>query len=236
MDYIWDVIIKAKNDEIDLTDITFKQASIYSAYMELSNEDINFKEVKNEVEINPYYRFLEIFKGLFNPNYKKNEELREVLLDIIIHFLGEIDLKQGLTKVEFYKKFIHTEIKNGCFGDKVKEGIDYFTLRETNILLDNIYKFYNTGNHIYFLRNTIKRVFKGSITYVNQESINEILVYINKEKNQENMKKLEVIQELFLPINFQIITYWEYHFGIIGIVETMGIEKISIYEKEDIGN
>ena len=229
MDYIWDIIIKAKNEGMNLGDIKFKLASSYSPYMELSNIDLNFEAVENEVEINPYYRFFEIFKNLFLPDEDQYQELRETLLDIIIHFLGQTDLKQGMDRVEHHKSFIYREIKNGCFGENIKNGINLFSIEEKNILLQNIYQFYLTGNHIYYLKDTMKKIFKGSIIYLNQEFTNEILLYIKQSQTRENEKKLQVIKELFLPVNFDILVYWEYHFGILGVNRTMRIDKISIY-------
>ena len=58
MNYIWDIIIKARQLGIDETKIKFIAAKSYSPYMELSNENINFKDIEQEVELNPYYRFL----------------------------------------------------------------------------------------------------------------------------------------------------------------------------------
>ncbi|TDX58975.1 iron-dependent peroxidase [Orenia marismortui] len=229
MDYIWDVLVKAKNEEIDLKEISFKLASSYSPYMELSNEELNFNEISGGIEINPYYRFSEIFKDLFNPNYSEYQELREVLLDIIVHFLGQIDLQQGMDKIEYHKSFIYDEIKTGYFGARVKEGIKFFNPYEINILLRNFYKFYLSGDYIYYLKDTTKKIFEGSILYLNQEGINEILAYINDYSNEENLMKLKVIEDLFLPINFKLTTYWENHFGVIDVEETMQVGKISIY-------
>ena len=65
MNYIWDIIIKARQLGIDETKIKFIAAKSYSPYMELSNENINFKDIEQEVELNPYYRFFEIFKYFF---------------------------------------------------------------------------------------------------------------------------------------------------------------------------
>jgi hypothetical protein len=231
MNYIWDLIVKAKNEDIDLKEIEFRLANSYSPYMELSNQEINFSEIESEIEINPYYRFLEIFKSLFLPNYNKYEELRNNILDIMIHFLTEIDIYQGMDKVEYHKKFIYEEIKNGYFGDIVKKGIENLDFKEKNILLRNIYKFYNTGNHIYHLKETIKQIFENSIVYVNNDNINEILIYISQFQTQENLIKLKLIKKLFLPLNFKVKAYWGKHFGIIGVIETMKIGEISVYRK-----
>ncbi len=231
MNYIWNVLVRAKQREVGLEEIEFKLPAIYSPYMELSPEEINFTEVPEEIDVNPYYRFYEIFKDLFNPNYLRHQELREVFLDLTLHFLGQIDMLQGMNKIDYYKQFIYQDIKDGQFGETVKEGIDQFSRREKNIVLENICKFYKVGKHIYHLRDTVKRVFQGSILYVVREEINEVLLYVAAPKTTANQQKLEVIKTLFLPLEFKIATYWEYHFGVIGVAPTMEIGKTAIYSQ-----
>lgn len=233
MNYIWDLLVKAKQEEVPLEELSFKLPEIYSSYLELSPEMLNFEELEREIEVNPYYRFFSIFKDLFNPNYLHNQELREVLLDILLHFLGEIDLYQGLNKIEYHKLFIYRELLQGCFGPVVKRGITKFSRREKNSLINNIYKFYQTGNQVFYFKKSIEKIFKSSIVYVNREESrdnkNEILLYLGALANKKNRQKLEVIENLFLPINFNTITYWEYHFGIVGVDETMNIGASALY-------
>ncbi|MGM0368833.1 MAG: iron-dependent peroxidase [Bacillota bacterium] len=233
MNYIWELIIKAKNENTPIHELTFKLPAVYSSYMELSSEMLNYDGVKPEVEVNPYYRFFSIFKDLFDPNYIKAEELRIVLLDILLHFLAQIDLYQGMDRTEYYKLFIYREISSGSFGREVKKGIRKFSKVEKNMLLDNIYKFYNTGNQIFYLKKSIQQIFKNSVVYINREGArensNEILLYIGAVPKQDNKQKLEVIETLFLPINFTTITYWQYHFGIVGLEETMNIGATALY-------
>ena len=233
MNYIWDLIIKAKKEEKSLQDLTFKLPEIYSSYLELSTEMLNFTDIESEIEVNPYYRFFSIFKDLFDPNYVQQQELREVLLDVLMHFLGQIDLYQGMNKTEYHKLFIDRELLQGCFGREVKKGIRKFSRSEKNILINNIYKFYYTGDQIYYFKKTVKQIFKNSIVYVNGEETrdnkNEILLYLGAVPNSDNQQKLEVMETLFLPIDFVTITYWQYHFGIVGVEETMNIGATALY-------
>lgn len=229
MDYIWDVLIKAKNEGIDLENVRFCFAAGFSPYMELSDSCINFSDVDKDIEINPYYRFFDIFKDLFEANYYKNEELRDVLFDLVVHFLGELDLNRGMDRNEYHKWFFYRELTEGGFGQKAKEDIEYFSINEKNVLIRNLYRLYITGDHIFYLKNTIKNIFKGSIVYLNKLDKNEFLVYIRQIDSSENLKKMELIEDLFLPINFTIKTYWKFHFGIIDVAETMRIGSIAIY-------
>ncbi len=228
MNYVWELIIRAKHQQVDISELTFMLSKNFSPYLELSNEFLNKKLVEQEIEVNPYYRFFAIFKQLFSANYYKYDELRNVFFDLLLHFLAQIDIYQGMDKVEFYKKFIRKDIKNNALGDVVKDCFEYFSLAEINILLENIYKFYNLGNHIFFLEDTVKKIFGRAILYLKQYN-NEVIIYINQYQTSRNKAKLEIIKEIFLALEFKMKVYWKDHFGIIGVKETMKINKIAIY-------
>lgn len=189
MNYVWEAVIKAIQEDMDLKDIRFSEAEIYSPYMELSNKCINARDVEAEVQINPYYRFYEIFKDICNINYLEDKEIKKFVFDIVVHFLTAIDLNQGLNKIEYYMKFIGNDILQGCLGDKIKNNLCLFTRDEQLLIIGNIYKLYTTEAEILIFKNTIKNIFKKSIVYVNKDSTSEILVFLNVNKTKENIKK-----------------------------------------------
>jgi hypothetical protein len=197
--------------------------------MELSHSFLNNRVIEREMELNPYYRFYNIFKDLFAADYHDDQELREVAFDLLVHYLGQLDLLQGLDRIEYYKLFIYRELKNGNFGSELADILSYFSIKEKNILLKNLLKLYVTGDHIYYFKDTVKKIYKGSIVYINRKDINEILVYIRQEDNLKNLKIMEGLKKLFLPLNFTVRIYWKFHFGIIDVDETMKIDKIAIY-------
>ncbi|HEY8464240.1 MAG TPA: iron-dependent peroxidase [Bacillota bacterium] len=229
MNYVWDLVIKAHQAGIALENITFKLAKIYSPYLELSHENLNFNEVDPVVEINPYYRFYEIFKDLFNINNDEDLEFRNTLLDITIHFLTRIDLIQGMNKTEYYQRFIHRELAAGLLGPMVQARLKFFNEAEQAVLVENYYRLLITGEMIYLLRETIRKIFKNSFIYVNYETTNELLFFIACEKTDQNEIKLELIKDLFLPLKLSTLTYWKDHFGVIGMDETMRIDSIALY-------
>lgn len=233
MNYIWDILIKAKEEDIPLKELSFKLPVVYSSYLELSADLLNFVEIETEVEINPYYRFFTIFKDLFGPDYSAQQELREVLLDILLHFLAQIDLYQGMNKTEYHKLFIQQELLAGSFGKEIKRNMSLLSCGEKNHLINNTYKFYQTGDQIFYFKKTVKQIFKKTIVYINgektRENKNEILLYLGALPNEKNKKKLALIEKLFLPINFSTITYWQYHFGILELAETMKIGATALY-------
>lgn len=229
MNYVWDLVIKAKAVGIPKENIKFSAADTYSPYMELSNEYINSNLIEEKVELNPYYRFYEIFKDMFNIDDKENLEIRNTLFDILIHFLTDMDLKQGMNKKEYYIKFILKDIKNDVFGKILGKSLKLFNDTEKDMLSRNILRLYITGQSLYLLKDSIKKLFKHSMIYTNCEEKDELLFYIGEEKNDEKIAKLEFVKEIFLPIKFNTKTYWKNHFGVIEVKETMTIGDIVIY-------
>ncbi|GCD08524.1 hypothetical protein [Clostridium tagluense] len=97
--------------------INFIPAKIYSPYMEIAFTDLNTSSLPedNTIEINPYYRFQNIFKELLDVNFNESKQLVETLFDIVIHFLAEIDFTKGLCKKRVLQKVYHERYTKWCF-------------------------------------------------------------------------------------------------------------------------
>jgi len=229
MNYLWDLVIKAKKMGIAKKDLYFLLAKVYSPYMELSNENLNGKTVEQNVEVNPYYRFYEIFKDLFAPDDFDDLELRKVFFDLVLHFLTDLDLRQGMNKEKFYVKFILDDLLAGMFGKINQAKLQFFDEAEQVIIAENLMKLYVTGEMFYLLKNTLRKIFPNSTIYANYETNDELLFFLDYERNQVNESKLQLIQEFFLPLRFRMEIYWKQHFGIIGIDETMKMDFLVLY-------
>ena len=72
MNYLWEVIVMAYAQEIPRESIRFLEAKNYSAYMEISNVFLNQQQLTDgcTVEVNPYYRFFDIFREIYGPEIK----------------------------------------------------------------------------------------------------------------------------------------------------------------------
>ncbi len=84
--------------------------------MELSMECMNETDIPQNVEINPFYRYFDIFKQLFEPNLNENQETIEVCHDLAIHHLKDIDVLMGMNKREYYIHFIIRIWKRDILG------------------------------------------------------------------------------------------------------------------------
>lgn len=232
MNYIWNILQQAEKEGIDKGSIVFKVAEIYSPYMEIALEDINISSLMDEtnIEVNLWYRFYDIFKDLFNVNLKDDLEFREVLLDILMHFLGEIDLNRGICKNYIYKRCLLREIQNGIYGQKLKKNIKVFSSEELDYYLDGLINLYSCNTSLHLFNKIIGKIFKNNIVYTNKNKPKDMYIYIAKKKSDNLDLKLSILLDTFLPTNMNPIVFWNNHFGILGVDNTMRIDEISLVE------
>ena len=93
MNYIWEMVIKAKQNNLKSSELFFKQGNDISPWYEQSFSSLNQKEIENtNIEINSFYRFNDLFSKFLNEGFLENIEFKEKFFDLVIHFLSEIDV------------------------------------------------------------------------------------------------------------------------------------------------
>ncbi|MGN0145070.1 MAG: hypothetical protein ACI398_08805 [Clostridium sp.] len=232
MNYIWEALLKADKEKIKRNNIKFKKAEICSPYMEMSFEDLNLSLLseEQEIDVNIYYRFYEIFKELFDINFTENREFRDTLLDIILHYLGELDLKEGICKEEFQKQFLLEDICEGVYGEVLADNIKDFDTKDLNIFLSGLITLYRSGTSIYLFNTVVRNIFRKSVIYRSQDKPKDIYIYLDEVKTKILERKIEAVLDTFLPINMNPFIFWDKHFGIIGIDKSMKLDEIVMVE------
>ena len=230
MNYLWETVIQARSQGIPEENLYFCVPEVFSAYMEISNVFLNQSGLESEqsIEINPYYRFFEIFKDLYQPDYQQGNELRESLTNLIVHQLAGNDVLSGMTKEEYYKKLLLQDIELGRNGALAKEIIFLFDIDERQIILSGMLRQYQTGCSVDIFREMMGALIPDHIVYHNNERPSEILIYIGRKREEQLEKKLQFLISGFLDMAGKVDIYYEYHFGIIGVGETMMIDEIAL--------
>lgn len=226
--------------EKDERDINFIVPEKVSPYLELNTKSITYLDNELEkqgiidIEINPYMRFNGIFQYLLHSEYEEiadtnDDILRKALTNILLHLLGELDLYLGQNKKDIIVKQMTKDIVNGSFGQDMTQMFDIFKKYEKHILVDLLYDTYNSLDILEAFKKAIKKIFKHSIIYDKISSNTNLVIYINLPKTDENVKKVEFIKNLFLPVGLELDVFWEYHFGVIGVDITMMIGEIAVF-------
>ncbi len=104
-----------------------------------------------------------------------------------------------------------------------------FTAEEKKTLANNLLRLYETGEGVYLLRDTVRRIFTSTYIFSNAEERDEIIFYLRTKQTEQKEQKLEVIKYLFLPFKCTVEVYWENIFGVIGVDDLMKIEHIMNY-------
>jgi len=230
MNYLWEVMIQAKRQGIPEENLVFCVPEVFSAYMEISNIFINQDNLETGqcIEINPYYRFHEIFKDLHQPDYREGNELQSSLTNLILHQLAGNDVMSGMTKEEYHKKLLLQDISEGKKGRLAKEAMRLFDIDEQQTILSGMLRQYLTGCSIDLFQEMMAVLIPDHIVYHNNQKASEVLIYIGRKRSEQLEKKIQFLISGFLNLAGNVDIYYEYHFGIIGVEETMIIDEIAL--------
>lgn len=230
MNYLWEILLQSKIQSIEEKNIRFIPARSYSPYMELSEEFLNITRLEEPciVQLNPNYRFQSVFQGLFHPDMTEYPELRKGLFNLLLHQLGENDIRAGMTREEYYKKLLGAAFINGDYGEESASTYVLFQGKEREILLEGMLNMYREGDSIELFRHVMTALVPGCIVYENNDDPYELLIYIGRKKSETLEKKVWFVLKHFMNIRYRAQLYYEYHFGIIGMEETMQIDEIAI--------
>lgn len=216
MNYIWDYLIIGIHRDYNPLEIDFKRAIYCSPYMELSFSDINNRFILNPTEVNPFYRdtYTTMFKYFFEPDFNESKEVIEQLFDIYIHLLFETDRYQGMSRREYYIRFLINDLKNGVYGQKAKKQIYSFNISQQIIIANGLLSLYRTGESVFVLKKILLSIFKSAILYANTREKNELYFYLRVPYSEKDNDKIECIINLFMPFRFSYEIYWDKIFGI----------------------
>ncbi|MBR5913764.1 MAG: hypothetical protein IKZ58_05340 [Selenomonadaceae bacterium] len=235
MNFTWDIVLQAAQDDLESGDLFFKPAESFSPYYEQSFKNINQRHIKNkDVEINPLYRFSSIFEYALHPDvrdliFRNQQNFINYYFDLNIHILTEIDLCHGMTKREFYVRKIRQEMLDGIFGEPAREGIMQLKKDKQLAVADELLCVMETGSSVRSFCHIMKQIFKGCIIYQSIAHPQRLYVYIGRERDEQLQKQWRMIRETFLPIDIEVREFWANHFGIMDIDETMRIDAIAIF-------
>lgn len=231
MNYLWEAELEARNAGIKRRNIRFRHTSNSSPYMEVALEMLNQEDIQgmNEIPVNTYFRFYSIFKDMFRPGYQEYPALRESLTNLILHMIASNDARKGMTREEYHKKMLLKDIQTGCFGAEIQNQFELFEKKQQEILLSGWLRNYRAGSSLTSFTDMVHAVIDDSIVYHGKDMPDEILIYTSLKNTSESEQKLSLLADIFLPVHYQVIVFYEYHFGIIGIDDTMVMDEIAMY-------
>ena len=230
MNYAWEVVLQAEKVHQSRDDLRFVEAKDPSPYIEVSLIDLNQETPEdNRIEINPLYRFEDVFGRIFDRNVEDMTRSREIFFDICLHYIVQLDLREGLSREDYYCSLLAGDIDKGIYGNQAKKRFRLFNRAEQKEVLRSYLQLLRTGNHLEEYRKVVTRIYPNSIIYENNEVMHELLVYLGVRETGEEREKAAFLVEVFLPIQETVYIFYENHFGIIGVDETMAVDEMVVF-------
>ena len=212
MQYIWEVVLAAEKNGIREADLQYEVPEVRSPYLEVSFYDLNTQTVEQTaVEVNPFYRFFDIFSEILDINQKE---------------YALTDLRMGMSKKDYYLKFLAEELESGQFGSKAKAAMRLFSRYEKRYLVLALMDVVASRNYLEIFKWLFQEIYINSMIYVSMDCANELYIYVGSAETQEERERVQFLLDTFLPIGMRTEVFYLEHFGILDMEETMVIDKV----------
>ncbi|MBD5510785.1 MAG: hypothetical protein HDR08_05980 [Lachnospiraceae bacterium] len=240
MRHLWEVLLAAEEEGIPEEKLRFVHTPSGSGYMELSlpclnqtwlDEDEQAEGGQTEdigIGVNTYYRFYDIFYNMFPPDAAEFPALRESLTNLSLHMLAQNDIRRGMTKEDYHKRLLAKEILTGGFGWMAKDVFLSMNRTEQEKLLGGWLNSFRVGSALPVFLDMVHGLVADSIIYHSNECPDEVLVYTGLRKERNLEQRIQFLIDTFLDIRYHVEIFYEFHFGIIEVEETMQIDAIAI--------
>lgn len=230
MNYLWEVALRSDDYEIPRESLRYVPAKSCSPYIEASFVDLNtLVPEEHEIEANPLYRFATVFGTLFDINLTACPKTRAMFFDVCMQYIIQIDLRQGLSTSEYYLRFILRDILGGVYGVRAAQAVRLFTPKELRSVLTCMLTLYRCSVSVTLFRRIMRALYPESLVYLNNDLFREILIYIGVKETKDEREKIEFILSIFLQVNYTTHLFWEHHFGIIDVEETMLLDEMVLF-------
>ena len=227
MQYIWEVVLAARKNGRKETDLEYREAAVRSPYMEVSFCELNAEAIEQTVvEVNPFYRFFDLFCGILDINQTEYEKTREIFVDAVFHYLAMTDVRIGMSKSDYYFRFLLEELESGQFGHPAEAAMRLFSSYEKRYLVLAFLDVLHSHNQFEVFQRLFRIIYRDSIIYSSQDCANELYIYVGKSKTQDEEKRVRFLLDTFLPIGMRTEIFYIDHFGILDVDETMALDQI----------
>ena len=225
MNYIWDIVLNAKQNGIKKNELFFQQGIDVSAYYEQSFPCLDQQEVDcNIIEINALYRFDNVFAKYLHSGFSEHLEFKKYFYDLVIHFLCEIDLRKGLSRESLHLLQIEDEIMSNLFGVQMKENFSYFSVKDKDMLIPLVLKQISIDSSLLTFRKALTAIYPDVLLYQLKEEPSMLLIYLGI--TEKEVCKMQFIIDMFLPLEFETRIFWDKHFGVCGVEATLVLGEI----------
>ncbi len=215
----------------DMNQVEFLQPQEYSPYMEMSELEVTKKnDEKWQIYYNGMYRFEEVFSSLF-VSTEVTEEEKAWLYDVFVHYLLQIELRNGFSQKEYQIRQIVHKIHLGNYGMKSKKLFAKLDMHTKYMIAEGIYRQERLGASVELFGEICIKVLGSSVLYKNTIDIKSLILCLSKEriKDEQTEAKITLLEQMFLPLDYELSIFEEGTLGVIGEDVTMMPEHMVLF-------
>lgn len=159
--------------------------------------------------------------------YIDNETGRD-LADQVLHSVAAMDRKKGLTLMDVQMWMAEREIREGIYGDWLREAFAGLTGRQRKVILWYLAVTCLEQHRVSYYSTVLSGLFRKVRIYYD-ENRDIVYLHLGAEKTAANRKLLDIAGYLFLDLQVKTEVLWEGEQpGIIGVDTCMKIGQISV--------
>lgn len=230
MTYAWEAALSADRSGIPREQVRYIPVQDGSPYTEVVQEIFNNREVEGqEVGINPLYRFSREFAEIFDRNLIEYENTRRIFFDICMQYEIRQDLRQGMSRQDYIQRFLVKDLMEGALGSNGRRILCSIKRERLKEFLCLILKLYQCGESIHLFREAVRCIYPDSLVYTSNEMMWQVLIFVGRKETMEEWERLVFLQGMFLPVHYEVYLFWEHHFGIVDVEETMVLGEMVLF-------
>lgn len=230
LNFLWDIALRAQQQGKKEEELFFRQAEEYSPFYEQAFSCLNETKVDStEIELNLLLRFADIFQSILTEEGDVYPQFRTYFIDAVLHMILYTDLHHGVTRREIYIRKLMEELESGIYWRRAAEEFAVIPFEKRNRIATLLLSQMQTGASVMNFRRALLVLFPDAVLYQIKADRKKLLLYLKEDRRKNDERMLLFIQDMFLPVSYHLRVFWKYHFGIIGVDETMKIDEIAIY-------
>ena len=226
MNCVWEILLHARESGFLLSELRFSESRNPSPYMESAFPLLNQEKIESrEIELNPLYRFgAELSPMLKDPGLRGQ---RSVLFDAFFHLLALWDLRSSYTREEFLASRLHAELREGALRF-LREDFSLFSLSEQKLLLYGLLSLEKGAEALGIFQRALGSFYPESLLYLRAEE-GELILSLGVPENERERRRFSLLRKLFLPLYIELVLFWDRHFGILGVAESLRIGECVLF-------
>ena len=128
--------------------------------------------------------------------------------------------------MDYIFKFMVEEVDRVHFGRKAKSAIQLFSSYEKKYNVLALMYVISSRNYREIFKWLFQEIYQDSIIYKSMDCANELYIYVGSAETQEERKRVQFLLDTFLPIGVRTEVFYQEHFGILEVEETMILDKV----------